>query len=137
METEDHEEAVVKAIKELRKSLAKSIISSKWSMEHRLLWYQGKVYVLKMDLCWKIVSFCHNSKIAGHPRRWKTLELVSQNYWWLQMSRYIGKYVSTCDLCLHTKTLKQPLTGELHPLPVPDMPWDTISVDVRATESWT
>ena len=45
------------------------------------------------------------------------------------MSRYAGKYISTCDLCLRTKALKQPPMGELHPLPIPDSPWDTISVD--------
>ena len=45
------------------------------------------------------------------------------------MSRYIGKYVSTCDMCLCTKTIKQSPTRELHPLPIPDAPWDTISVD--------
>ena len=45
------------------------------------------------------------------------------------MSRYIGKYVSTRDMCLHTKMIKQPPTGELHPLPIPNTPWDTISVD--------
>ena len=95
-------------------------------MENRLLCYRGKLYVPKMDLCQKIVALCHDSKIAGHPGRWKTLELVSQNYWWPQMSKYIGKYVSTCDMCLRTKTIKQPLTGELHPLPIPDTPWDTV-----------
>ena len=76
---ESHEEIVVKAIKELKKSLVKSVISSKWSMENRLLHYRGKVYVPKMDLHWKIIALCHDSKIAGHPRRWKTLELASQN----------------------------------------------------------
>ena len=45
------------------------------------------------------------------------------------MSRYIGKYVSTCDMCLSTKSIRQLLTGELHPLPIPNGPWDTISVD--------
>ena len=45
------------------------------------------------------------------------------------MSKYIGKYVSTCDMCLRTKTIKQPPTGELHPLLIPDTPWDTISID--------
>ena len=98
-------------------------------MENRLLRYRGKFYVPKTNLCRKIIALCHDSKIAGHPGRWKTLELVSQNYWWPQMSKYIGKYVSTCDMCLHTKMIKQPLTGELHPLLIPDTPWDTISVD--------
>src|SRR5271156_4756653 len=45
------------------------------------------------------------------------------------MSWYIGKYVSTCDMCLRTKAPRQPPMGELHPLPVPDNPWDVISVD--------
>ena len=40
-----------------------------------------------------------------------------------------SKYVSTCDMCLHTKMIKQPPTGEVHPLLIPDAPWDTISVD--------
>ena len=91
--------------------------------------YRWKVYVPKTDLCQKIIALCHDSKIAGRPGRWKMLELVSQNYWWPQMSRYIGKYVSTCDMCLRTKMIRQPLTGELHPFPIPDTPSDTISVD--------
>ena len=66
---------------------------------------------------------------ARHPGRWKTLELVSCYYWWPQMSQYVGKYISTCDLCLWTKALWHPLVGELHPLLILDTPWDTISVD--------
>ena len=33
------------------------------------------------------------------------------------------------SLCLHTKTIKQPPIGELHLLPIPNIPWDAISVD--------
>ena len=50
METEDQEEVVVKAVKELKKSPAKSMKSSKWSLENGLLYYQGKIYVPKSDL---------------------------------------------------------------------------------------
>ena len=45
------------------------------------------------------------------------------------MSRYIGKYISTCDMCLCTKSIRQPPSRELHPLPILDTPWDTASVD--------
>ena len=67
--------------------------------------------------------------MAGHAGRWKTLELVSWNYCWPQMSRYIGQYVKTCDLCLHTKVQQSPPVGELSLLPTPESHWDTISVD--------
>jgi len=45
------------------------------------------------------------------------------------MSRYIGQYISTCDLCLRTKPIRQAPVGELHPLRIPDSRWDTLSVD--------
>ena len=81
------------------------------------------------DLWRRIVSLCHDAKQSGHPGRWKTLELVSWNYWWPRMSRYVGKYVSTCDLCLWTKAYRHPPVGELHPLAILDNPWDTVSMD--------
>ena len=45
------------------------------------------------------------------------------------MSRYIRQYVSTCDLCLRTKLIRQAPVGELHPLWILDLRWDTLSVD--------
>ena len=45
------------------------------------------------------------------------------------MSRYIGQYVGTCDLCLRTKPIRQAPVGELHLLRIPDSRWDTLSVD--------
>ena len=45
------------------------------------------------------------------------------------MSRYISQYVSTCDLCLRTKLIRQAQVGELHPLQIPNSQWDTLSVD--------
>ena len=41
----------------------------------------------------------------------------------------IGQYVSTCDLCLRTKLIRQALVGKLHPFWIPDLRWDTLSVD--------
>ena len=127
MEAEDQEEVVVKAVKELKKS--KSMKLSKWSIENGLLYYRGKMYIPRSKLCHRILTLFHDSKLAGHPGRWKTLELISRNYWWPQMSRYMGKYISTCDMCLWTKSAHQLPIGQLHPLPILDAPWDTISVN--------
>jgi len=54
---------------------------------------------------------------------------VFWNYWWPQISRYIGQYVSTCDLCLWTKPWQHSSVGELQLLSVPDTWWDMLSVD--------
>jgi len=45
------------------------------------------------------------------------------------MSRYIGQYVSTCDLCLWTKPWQHSPVGELQLLSIPDTWWDMLSVD--------
>ena len=45
------------------------------------------------------------------------------------MSRHVGQYAKTYDLCLRTKAQQQPLMGELEPLPIPEHRWDIISVD--------
>jgi len=45
------------------------------------------------------------------------------------MSRYIGQYISTCDLCLRTKPIRQAPVGKLHPLQILDLQWDTLSMD--------
>jgi len=126
----DQEEPIAKPAQELRSSANKAVHSSEWSNVDGLLQFQEKIYVLRSpDLRRQIVALCHDTQIAGHPGRWKTLELVSWNYWWPQMSRYIGQYVSTCDLCLQTKPWRHSPVGELQLLSIPDARWDTLSVD--------
>jgi len=93
------EEPVARAAQELQKSSTCSLQSAEWSERDGLLYYCGCIYVPDTsDLRRRIVSLCHDTKVAGHPGCFKTLELVSQSYWWPNMSRYVGMYVSHCHL---------------------------------------
>jgi len=74
---------VAKAARELWQAADKMVRSVEWSEDGGLLWFRDKIYVpWNIDLQRQVVSLCYNTKVAGHPRHWKTLELVSRNYWW-------------------------------------------------------
>jgi hypothetical protein len=99
------EESVAKAARELRKDKSRGTVkSTEWSESDGLLMFHGKIYVPNdRDLRCRIIEQHHDTRIAGHAGHFKTLELVTCNYWWPQMSRYISIYVNTCDLCNRTK----------------------------------
>ena len=72
------EEPIAKAAQELRKSSTRSLRSADWSEHDGLLYYRSHIYVPDTSqLRRRIVSLCHDTKVAGHPGRFKTLELVS------------------------------------------------------------
>jgi hypothetical protein len=122
---------VAKAARELQKVKGRGTVkSAEWSESDGLLMFHGKIYVPKdRELRRRIVEQHHDMHIAGHGGCFKTLELISHNYWWPQMSHYIGTYVKTCDLCNQTKVQHRRPIGKLHPLETPEAPWDVISVD--------
>ena len=95
------EEPIAKVVQQLCKSATRSVRLAEWSQRDGLLYFRGRIYVPPTsDLRRCIVFLCHDTKIAGHAGCFKMLEPVSQNYWWLNMSRSISQYISTCDLCL-------------------------------------
>jgi len=77
----NQKELVAKAARELQQVSSKTVRSAEWSEDEGLLWFRGKIYVPRnLDLWRQVVLLCHDTKVAGHPGCWKTLELVSRNY---------------------------------------------------------
>jgi len=61
---------------------------------------EGKVYVLKnKELRIEIIQLHHNTPVIGHGEKWKTIELVMRNYWWLGVIRNVRKYIKEYDMC--------------------------------------
>jgi hypothetical protein len=126
----NRDEAVVKAVKELKNSQG-NLHKAEWAEEDGIVTFQGKVYVPKDGaLRHDIVHSHHDATIAGHPGRWKTLELVSRNYWWPGISRYVAAYLKGCDRCNRMKIFPASPAGQLVPNAVPERKWQVITTDL-------
>ena len=88
------------------------------------------MYVLKdEELKTEIIQLHHDVPIAGHGEKWKTVELITRNYWWPEVTREVGRYVEGCDLCQQMKNRTEEVTRKLKLGEVLEKPWTHISVD--------
>ncbi|GLB39276.1 putative retrotransposable element tf2 155 kda protein type 1-like [Lyophyllum shimeji] len=77
----------------VEKQLAKH--AAEWETHDGLILWQNRIYVPPdPDLRRDIITRHHNSRMGGHPGRYKTAELILRSYWWprihIDASRPIG-----------------------------------------------
>jgi len=125
--TKDYKSLLKSSPREFEKSL------QDWNYENGLLLYRGKIYIphsVEDTLRQQIVQIHHDLLSAGHPDWWKTYELVSRNYWWPEMTTFVKKYVTGCNMCQQMKNRPQQPFGPLMPNKVSNGPWKIISMDL-------
>jgi len=79
--TQKGNEKVVKAVEELKKAGMKSLKDEEWSIEKKVVMKKEYIYILEGELRGEVVHLYHNTPVEGHRGRWKTMELVTRNYW--------------------------------------------------------
>ena len=80
------------------------------------------------------MSFITNDYIlAGHPGQNKTVELIWQEYTWPGLCDFIKKYCKSCTVCMQAKPQQHKPYGLLKQLPIPECPWNLISMDFIET----
>ena len=90
--------------------------------------YRNRIYV-PPTLRPKILFEHHDSQLAGHPGRAKTIELIARDYSWPGLSTDIRRYVRSCDLCQRNKSAHHAPYGDLVPLEIPSRNWESVSMD--------
>jgi len=94
------DEDIVRVVEEMKKAGVRKLRGNEWKIEGGLVLKEGKVYVPKdEELRAEVIWLHHDVPAAGHEGRWKTVELVTRNYWWPRMTRDVEKYMEGCDLC--------------------------------------
>ncbi|KAF8755941.1 hypothetical protein RHS01_04998 [Rhizoctonia solani] len=103
-----------------------------YKMEAGLLFYQGRIVVpdvgtLRTDL----LRIFHNSPLAGHPGRQRTLELVSRNYYWPGIRADTYWHVDSCETC---QRIRKPKYAPIPPQPL-ELPVKTLATHVLRHDS--
>ena len=124
------DEDVVRIVEEMKKARVKELQGNKWQIKEELVLKEGKVYVPRNEeLRAEIIRWHHDVLTAGHGGKWKTMELVTRNYWWPGVTRDVGRYVEGCDLCQRMKNRTEEVVGKLKLSEVLEKPWTHLTVD--------
>ena len=71
-----------------------------------ILLSRNLIYILENEgLRRDLLALKHDAVTARHPGRARTLELMTRDYWWPSMTKYIHSYVDHCDTSLRTKVI--------------------------------
>jgi len=102
-----------------------------WSTDEAgFLRLDGHIYVPDLDdLCLWVLQYRHNHPLAGHFGQNWTLELIRHEYTWPGLWTFVKDYVRSCTSCAGAKTSRHRHYGLLKQLPVPEKPWNSISMD--------
>ena len=80
LKTKDNE--VVKVVEEMKKAGVKILREEEWREEDGLMLKEEKVYIPgDKGLRTEVIQLYHDIPVGGHRRQWKTVELVTRNFW--------------------------------------------------------
>lgn len=105
---------------------------SPWTVEDGLLLHDGRL-VVPIDedetLRARLLKEIHDQPSMAHPGQRKLLQLVRARFYWTGLRDDVARFVRNCVTCRRTKILRDKTPGNLKPLPIPDRPWQHISMD--------
>jgi hypothetical protein len=76
----------------------------------------------------KLIWESHYSRVAEHFSVKKTVVMLHKHFYWLKLQQEVSKYIRSCIVY----TISKPNTkkeGLCTPLPTPNRPWESISMD--------
>ena len=85
------------------------------------------------DLRLRVLRYTHDHILAGHPGQNKTVELIRREYTWPGLREFVKKYCKSCTTCMRAKPQRHKPYGLLKQLPIPERPWNSISMDFIET----
>ena len=124
------DDEVVKTVEEMKQARIKVLRDKEQREEDDIIYKEGKVYVPKDDtLRAKIIRLHYDMPVGRHRGQQKTVEIVTQNFWWPEVMKEVKQYIEGYDVCQQNKNCTKQPAGKLMPNSFPKKPWTHISAD--------
>jgi hypothetical protein len=107
--------------------LGTGVIVTDFHIQDRLLCHLGHLCVPASERA-KLIWEAHYSRMEGHFGTEKIMVILQKHFYWPKLRQDINKYIISCTACAISKpTIKK--QGLYTPLPTPENPWESISMD--------
>jgi hypothetical protein len=102
-------------------------------LEDGLLLFQGRLIIPDIDhLRTDLIREAHEQPSTAHPGRRKTTRLLSDRYYWKGLAATVERFVRNCHVCRRVTAPRDRAPGLLQPLPIPQRPWQHITMDFQS-----
>jgi hypothetical protein len=71
----------------------------------------------------------HKRSYTSHPGYQKMITATRKKFYWLGLKKDVAKYLAQCIECQQVEEEHRHPSRLLHPLPIPEWKWETISMD--------
>ncbi len=99
-----------------------------FSNHNGLLLFQKRVYV-PTGIRKELVQHEHGLPAHGHQGNRKTLQRISQVYYFPGIRNVVKEVVKNCDTCIRSKAARHAPYGQLQSPNTPSQPWKSIAMD--------
>jgi hypothetical protein len=104
---------------------------SQWTeymIQEGLMFKGNQLCIPKCSMRENLLKEKHSGGLVGHFGHDKTFSKLNESYFWPGMRADVKKFVDRCRICQHSKGKRQN-AGLYQPLPIPERPWDVVSMD--------
>ena len=105
-----------------------------WKLEDDLLLWKDRLFVPddNPELQTQLLDEVHSQVSTAHPGQTKTQQLIKNHYYWPMWRKDVEWYVWNCTKCQQAKNPQDKTPGLLKLLPIPEQPWQHISMDFQS-----
>ena len=101
---------------------------SNYAIHHGWLFFRNRLCVLQSFRA-PILHDAHDALAGGRRGMNATLEKVERYFYWPKLRKDVFNYVAQCSICQKVKVPHGKQQGLLMPLPIPEGPFEDISMD--------